>query len=239
MIETARSLYGDSHPDTEKKGIEFILSTAEALEGIESQSVDLIIAANAAHWFDMAGFWRRAAEVLKPGGTVAVWGGGPVTVGAAVPGREAVQAAIERLEERISGFYEPGNHIVRGLYRDLVMPWDAEEGDPVRDMFVGREGLIRWEWGTDTEGSFPSEELYVTHLQVDMNTLGRMMETSSPVIRWREAHPAKVGTEEDVVSLLRKEIQEAMWAAGVKKGEELKLEGGVSGCMLVVKRTDK
>ncbi len=41
--------------------------------GLSVSSVDLITAAQAAHWFDMDGFTTEACRVLKPGGLVALW----------------------------------------------------------------------------------------------------------------------------------------------------------------------
>ena len=75
MIGTARSLGGVT---SASEPIHFERSTAEDIGGslsppIADGSVDLITAANAAHWFDMEGFWPRAARVLKPGGSVALW----------------------------------------------------------------------------------------------------------------------------------------------------------------------
>jgi hypothetical protein len=61
----------------------------DKIDGLEHSSVDLITAATAvcifeheqsssltsiqAHWFDMPQFWKAAANLLKPGGTVAIW----------------------------------------------------------------------------------------------------------------------------------------------------------------------
>ncbi|KAF1814188.1 S-adenosyl-L-methionine-dependent methyltransferase [Eremomyces bilateralis CBS 781.70] len=75
MVSTARSLGGTS---STAEPIRFEISTAEELgvkldPPVEEGSVDLIVAATAAHWFDMEAFWPRAAKVLKPGGTVAFW----------------------------------------------------------------------------------------------------------------------------------------------------------------------
>ncbi|KAF9042958.1 hypothetical protein BJ165DRAFT_1405370 [Panaeolus papilionaceus] len=39
----------------------------------EDNSVDLMIAAQAAHWFDWQKVWKEAHRVLKPGGSVAFW----------------------------------------------------------------------------------------------------------------------------------------------------------------------
>lgn len=67
-----------------KPGIRFEFLTAEDLGAgrkgsppvITDGSVDLVTAAIAAYWFDMDRFWPRAARVLKPGGTVALWARG-------------------------------------------------------------------------------------------------------------------------------------------------------------------
>ena len=46
----------------------FRLGEAEALPGLEPQSVDRIVAVECAFYFDRPRFYRRAADVLKPGG---------------------------------------------------------------------------------------------------------------------------------------------------------------------------
>ncbi|KAJ5081436.1 hypothetical protein NUU61_009700 [Penicillium alfredii] len=73
MIATARQLGGTS---ANNQPIRFESSSAEDLGAdtnmIPNGTVDLIIAATAAHWFDMSRFWPRAAELLRPGGTQAI-----------------------------------------------------------------------------------------------------------------------------------------------------------------------
>ena len=48
--------------------LEFRLGEAEVLPGVESASVDRVMAIECAFYFDRPRFYRRAAEVLKPGG---------------------------------------------------------------------------------------------------------------------------------------------------------------------------
>lgn len=71
MITTARSLT----PESSESTVQFAISTCEELGSnltppVADGSVDLITAANAAHWFDMPRFWAAASRVLKPGGTL-------------------------------------------------------------------------------------------------------------------------------------------------------------------------
>ena len=89
MIQTAKELSGKSksgNPIVYKvAGVESI----DKIDGLQHSSVDLITAATAvcicenvecsslmsiqAHWFEMPQFWKAAAKLLKPGGTVAIW----------------------------------------------------------------------------------------------------------------------------------------------------------------------
>ncbi|EMD36616.1 hypothetical protein CERSUDRAFT_84797 [Gelatoporia subvermispora B] len=48
--------------------------SAESLDFLEEGSVDLIVSAQAAHWFDWTRLWPEAARVLRRGGSLAVWG---------------------------------------------------------------------------------------------------------------------------------------------------------------------
>ncbi|PIL27458.1 hypothetical protein GSI_10607 [Ganoderma sinense ZZ0214-1] len=54
--------------------IEFHKSSAEELTPLQDGSVDLLTAAQAAHWFNWERFWPEVARVLRKDGTLAVWG---------------------------------------------------------------------------------------------------------------------------------------------------------------------
>ncbi|KAF9456672.1 S-adenosyl-L-methionine-dependent methyltransferase [Collybia nuda] len=54
--------------------IKYVQGHAENLKGIvEPDSVDLLISAQAAHWFDWGKVWPETRRVLRTGGTVAFW----------------------------------------------------------------------------------------------------------------------------------------------------------------------
>lgn len=67
--------------------VRFEVAAAEDLAGLPDASVDLLTAASAAHWFDLARFWPRAARVLRPGGTVAFCEYRPVVGPSGAPGK--------------------------------------------------------------------------------------------------------------------------------------------------------
>ncbi|CAL5871308.1 uncharacterized protein PFLUO_LOCUS5558 [Penicillium psychrofluorescens] len=238
MISTARSLGGVS---SNGQAIRFEMSTAEDLGSqsvppIPNSSVDLIVAATAAHWFDMPRFWRRAAEILKPGGTVALWavrGGYPHP---SMPNHAAIQASMLEIEDRyLKPYMDHGTLLAKGLYTDLGLPWSISE--PV----VGfeRETFYRKDWNRDvpcTEGDeFFAGQSDPRYLSVVLRATEKMLGTRGTVIRWREAHPDLAGTESDVARIMCKEIERLLHEAGVEQGDEI-VKMGVDGVLLMVKR---
>jgi ubiquinone/menaquinone biosynthesis C-methylase UbiE len=58
--------------------VEYVRAHAEAI-GLPDNSIDLVTAAQALHWFDAPAFFEETRRVLARGGAVAVWGyGDPV-----------------------------------------------------------------------------------------------------------------------------------------------------------------
>lgn len=92
MIEQAKK---GGHTSKSGVDVQFFVGQAEtcnAVAPIEKHSVDMVTAAMAvctatyaslsftlsdlhtqAHWFDMEKFWKTMSEILRPGGTVALW----------------------------------------------------------------------------------------------------------------------------------------------------------------------
>ncbi len=72
MLSTARTLF--SSPTWSEK-ISFANGSAEDLSsvGVQDGTVDLIISAQACHWFDWSKIWPETRRVLKKGGCAAFW----------------------------------------------------------------------------------------------------------------------------------------------------------------------
>ncbi|KAL4946529.1 hypothetical protein BDV06DRAFT_182340 [Aspergillus oleicola] len=234
MIATARSLNNLTPPvpgaDQPTQPLRFEVSTAEDLgsnlsPAIADGSIDLIVAATAAHWFDMPKFWRSAARVLKPGGSVAIWGSGNLRVEPGTPNLDAIQARIDRFEEDISKYFLPGNLLTRGLYKDIGLPWTVEPtvSEFPKDLFYRRD----WD---NTE-----EFLAMGAPEVDMGTFEKMLGTMSPVTRWREDHPEAVGTEQDLVRVFRRDVERLLREGGLEAGKE-RIKGSSQGFLLVAKK---
>ncbi|KPM38707.1 hypothetical protein AK830_g7850 [Neonectria ditissima] len=229
MIATARSLGGVT---STSEPIRYELSTAEHLgrnisPPIADSSIDLITASNAAHWFDMAGFWPSAARVLKPGGSVALWTSGDIRIHSSQPNAEAIQAAMDKHnEDHLVRYYEPGNILTRNRYSTLPLPWTLAQ--PVGEF--DEASFLRKDWA-------PGEVFFTGEQEVDLDMFEKMITTGSPQTRWHQAHPQLVGTDRDVVKVLRKNIERLLHEAGVEKGKEV-LRGTVQGTLLIVKKKE-
>ncbi|KAF2502520.1 S-adenosyl-L-methionine-dependent methyltransferase [Lophium mytilinum] len=230
MIKHARELLGVT---SISEPVRFEISTAEDLgwhlsPPIEDASVDLITASTAAHWFDMARFWPSAARILKPGGTVALWAGGPLTIHPTMPNAAAIQAIFDEIEERdMKPFLLPGNLLTRSLYVGLPLPWTLKS--PVPDF--DEATFFRKEWSPGN-----GEEFFADGGQpVGLDVMEKGMGTMSPIQRWRDAHPDAVGTERDILRIIRREIERALHEAGVEKGKEV-LKGSPRGVLLMIKK---
>ncbi|KAF2656274.1 S-adenosyl-L-methionine-dependent methyltransferase [Lophiostoma macrostomum CBS 122681] len=227
MIAKARSLSTES--DT---NIHFEVSTAEELGSnlsprIEDASVDLITAANAAHWFNLPPFWRAAARVLKPGGTVALWTSGGALVHPEMPNADAIQKLFDwQYIEYVKPYLTPGNIIAREAYVNLPLPWTIS--DPVKDF--EESAFVRRDWGAGEQFQTGVPEEGVT-----LDTFEKITGTGSAITRWRQDHPDLVGTEKDVLRVIRREIERLLHEAGVEKGKE-RVKGAMQGAVLLFKK---
>lgn len=227
MMATARSLGGTT---SISENIRYEISTAEDLgkylpQPIPDASVDLITAANAAHWFDMSQFWPSAARVLKPGGSVALWTSGKTGIHPSVPGADSLQKVLDDIEEKhLRPFFELGNLHTRSRYVDLPLPWTLEN----QVVEFDQKTFHRKDWDA-------AEDFYSFQPEVSLDMFEKITETASPVTRWRQAHPNKVGTEDDVVRMYRRAIERHLNEHGVEKGKET-LKGSMHGVILIVKK---
>lgn len=186
------------------------------------------IRANLTQWLDMPRFWPTAARVLRPGGTVAMWNSYAAYLHHSVPNAAAINAAVKEIEEEeLLPFFEPGNLLTRNLYSTIGLPWTVDPRVPDFD----ESTLFRKEWGTEDNDVSFYEGGQVT---LDLDTMEKMLGTSSPVTRWREAHPEAVGTEKDVIRRIRRVVERLLHEAGVEKGKEL-VRGGEGGVLIMVK----
>jgi SAM-dependent methyltransferase len=87
---------------------------------LKDRSVDLVAAAQAAHWFDHGRFYREVKRVLKPDGAAALWTYGLAYI------EPQVDAVVRHFYSEVVGSYwPPERRWVESAYRDL--PFELRE----------------------------------------------------------------------------------------------------------------
>ncbi len=130
--------------------------------GVEPAVADLLVAAQAFHWFDRDGFFAEARRIARRGACLAVWCYG---LGKISPELDAV--VYELYETRLGPFWDPERKLVESAYRDIEFPFDEIDAPAFRmtsswgfDHLLGYLGT----WSAlkrfmKTEGSNPLEDL--------------------------------------------------------------------------------
>lgn len=238
MIEAARSIPAKAKSGNE---VRYEVYSAEELDKIaEPNSVDIITAATAAHWFDLPKFYTIAARLLKPNGSVIVWVSGDYFCDDDTPNAEEVRKMWQQCEDMIEPYELPGNRLCRKLYADLDMPWSIKSEDA-----SVREALSQFDRTSSSREVFNAKGQkddrfvggYLRHTRAPISKLKAMLSTASPVTRWREANKEKIenGEVEDYVEKCARLTKETM--AKVPGGEKVEEMGFASGMvMIVIKR---
>lgn len=102
--------------------IEYKVGSAEDLgaAGFAEQSLDLVVAAQAAHWFDHAKTWDQFAKYVRPGGTVAYIGYGELIF----PHHPALSPRIAAHSRFFwaGGHWQAGRRVVEDLFDPIPFP---------------------------------------------------------------------------------------------------------------------
>jgi SAM-dependent methyltransferase len=98
--------------------IEYRVATAEA-SGLPDRCADLAVAAQAAHWFDLEGYYAEVRRVARPGAVVALVCYDLLRVG------DDVDPIIARFYTDVLGpYWPPERRHVEDGYRSLPFPFD-------------------------------------------------------------------------------------------------------------------
>ena len=107
-----------------RPNVVYRVGQAEAT-GVAGASADLLTAAQAFHWFRQDAFFAEAARVLRPGGVLAVWSYGLMSV------TPAVDALVQQLYGDVLGSYwEPERRMVEQEYAGVTFPFTPIPAPP-------------------------------------------------------------------------------------------------------------
>jgi SAM-dependent methyltransferase len=110
---------------TPHRNVEYRLATAEA-SGLETKSVDLAVAAQAAHWFDLDRYYAEVRRVGKENGIIALVTYSGMTI----------EPSIDQLVDRfyhvdLKGHWPPERRLVEEGYRSMPFPFDEIQAPPL------------------------------------------------------------------------------------------------------------
>lgn len=115
--------------------VAYVANLAEQ-PALRDGTVDLVVAAQAAHWFDHARFYPEVERVLKRDGALALWTYGLAHV------EPQIDAIVKHFYSDVVGSYwPPERRWVESAYRDLPFPLQ-EISAPAFE--------LRWQWDLDS-----------------------------------------------------------------------------------------
>ena len=107
-----------------KDNIEYCCEPAEQ-SSLADQSVDLVTVAQALHWFDFDAFYREVERVLKPGGVIAAWTYGLISV------NESIDPCIKAFySDTLKPHWPKERRYVDNNYRTIPFPFKEKIQSP-------------------------------------------------------------------------------------------------------------
>jgi hypothetical protein len=212
------------------KNISFAVGTSEDLTGIEDGSVDMVVAGQAAHWFDYSKTWPELRRTVRKGGTLAFWG---YKDNIFVDYPRASQILLDYCygSETMGPCWEqPGRNILREKYRAVIPP--EEEWEEIE--------RIEYEPGTKGKGSGEGELLMEKRLKLgEMEGYAR---TFSSYHNWMAGHEGvksrEDGGEGDIVDEMFDKMLEAEpeWRAMGERWRDFEVESEWGSVILLARR---
>jgi SAM-dependent methyltransferase len=210
--------------------VSFREASAEDLHFIEDGSLDMVVAGQAAHWFDYAKVWPEVARKIRKGGTLAFWGYKDNTF-VDYPKATSILDEYCYGDKKMGPFWEqPGRQILRDKYKDIIPPssdWD----DITR---------ILYEPGTNGKASGVGELLMQSEMKLgEMEGYAR---TFSTYHNWMAAHPEerprKEGGNGDIVDEMFDQMLEAVpdWKANGENWRDFEVTNEWGSVILLARK---
>ncbi|KAJ2851409.1 hypothetical protein IWW36_001177 [Coemansia brasiliensis] len=208
MLESARKA-------EQNQRIEYIYAPSEDLAFLKDHSVDVITAATGAHWFEVDKFVAEAKRVLKPSGTLVIFGYPGFAHFVDYPQCDQLIKNFGIGDSRLGPFWARGREVLVNGYRVYHRHLSCN----------GWVGIQRNIYPDTIEGE-PSAELApvlasepnIMDFEVTWQTLQDFLLTWSPLALYQKQYPERENAAVEVV-------REMMAAAGsIDMNEKLRLQ---------------
>jgi len=193
----------DLTPSTDYPNVEYQVASAESLPFVKDGSVDMVVAGQAAHWFDYPKLFPELKRVLRKDGTIAFWGyKDHVYIG--------YPAASKILKEYCYGpdparqlgpYWEPGRFITVDKLRPIKPP-QPDFSD-----------IQRVEYEPDPKGKNTGEGTLFVERQMSMRQSMDYLRTFSSFHEWEKKNPDKTaratGGDGDLIDWMYDDMKKA------------------------------
>ena len=106
--------------------VTYVAATAEAVP-LRASSVDLVVAAQAAHWFELPRFWSEARRVARPGAAIALISYG----NAMLEEPELHERFLRFYRDEVGSYWPPERRLIEDGYRTIDFPFDEIDAPPL------------------------------------------------------------------------------------------------------------
>lgn len=216
-------------------------SAEEFLGLLPRHAVDLVVAGEAAHWFDYRRAWPELARVVRPGGSLAFWGYNEGLVQGYPQLRTLLYRYCDSTDEVRPGlealgrfWEEPGRSVLRDYYTAIEPPEDEWE-DVKRVVFRPDESPT---YGVEKA----AEEALWLRRRMKLGEYVVYLSTMSSVQNWRAAHPEKRSRAEggagDIMDAMVDDFLETVpeWKAKGEAWAEVEVDVIWGTCLLLARR---
>ena len=199
MIKKAKDL----SPKYEFPNVDYEVASAESLPFLEDESVDMVVAAQAAHWFDYPKLFPELKRVLRTGGTIAFWGyKDHVYCGYPKASKTMLDYSYGSDPDRQLGkYWEPGRSITRQKLRPIQPP-EADFAD-----------IERIEYEPDASGKGKGAGTLFVEKQMTVAQSIEYVRTFSSFHEWAVQHPnheaRAIGGNGDLADWMHDDMKEA------------------------------
>ncbi|KAJ2077107.1 trans-aconitate methyltransferase 1 [Coemansia sp. RSA 988] len=208
MLQSARDASTDN-------SIDYAEAASEDMSFLKPGSVDVMTVATGAHWFDVEKFVKEAKRVLKPNGTLAIFGYPGFAHFVDYPQCDKILKDYGLGDDNLGRFWDKGREVLVNGYRSYHKAF-------VKDSW---SDIQRYIYPNTIEGE-PSAEVppilatkpVIMDFEVSWNKLQDLLLTWSALTRYHKQYPERENAAKSVV-------QEMMVAAGsTDMDEQLNLQ---------------